>query len=308
MYRALLSAVGAAVVLVPAAPAAAWTRPGHMVSAAIAYQDLMATDPEIVREILRIIEAHPDRGPFEVAVGRDIDDARERAKFVEIARWPDDIRGGAQDHPTWHYHVRPIIDRQNPPPAGTTGKERGAALEAFALNVAVARDPDAPLADRAVALCWIFHIVGDIHQPFHNSERYAAEWPASDALGGKVFVIDPQTGKPIPLHWFWDDSISRSPATAEAFVKGTVLTARHPRASFAELKSAEPSAIGRWSDESYALAGSLAYRADAPRATSAEAARPATSAYLRDSMVAAEQRLTLSGYRLADILRVMFRK
>src|SRR3546814_1551374 len=66
MMRALPSATIAAALIVPAAPAAAWTRPGHMVSAAIVYQDLMTTDPEVVREILRIIEAHPDRGPFEV--------------------------------------------------------------------------------------------------------------------------------------------------------------------------------------------------------------------------------------------------
>jgi hypothetical protein len=308
MHRLLLPAAVTVVLTLAATPAAAWTRPGHMVSAAIAYQDLMATDPDVVREILRIIEAHPDRGPFEVAVGRDLGAARERSKFVEIARWPDDVRGGALDHPTWHYRLRPILDRQAPPPAGTAGREHGAALEAFSLNVAVARDPEAPLADRAVALCWLFHIVGDIHQPFHNSERYGAEWLGGDKGGAQVFVTDPVTGQPIALHWFWDDSINRSPATAEAFARATDLSSRYPRASFAELKPGDAQAIARWSDESYSLAGSLGYRADAPRATSLEAAKPAPSAYLRDATVAAEQRLTLSGYRLADLLRVMFRK
>jgi len=307
MYRRLLAAA-AAVLVLPAAPANAWTRPGHMVSAAIAYRDLMESDPGIVREILRIIEAHPDRGPFEVAVGRESGEARDRAKFVEIARWSDDIRGGAQDHPTWHYRSRPIIDRASPPPAGTAFKERGAALEALALNIKVARDVDAPLADRAVALCWIFHVVGDIHQPFHNAERFGAAWPQGDALGSKVFVKDPQTGVPIVLHWFWDDSINRSPATGEAFDKAGVLTTRYRRAFFKQLKPTEAEATAQWSDESYHLAETLGYRADAPRETSAKAATDASATYLRDVIPAAEQRLTLSGYRLADLLRVIFRK
>src|SRR3546814_16929435 len=96
MMRALPSATIAAALIVPAAPAAAWTRPGHMVSAAIVYQDLMTTDPEVVREILRIIEAHPDRGPFEVAVGRDTGEARDRSKFVEIARRSEERRVGKE--------------------------------------------------------------------------------------------------------------------------------------------------------------------------------------------------------------------
>src|SRR3546814_12059179 len=116
-----------------------------------------------------------------------------------------------------------------------------------------------------------------------------------------VCSSDLQTGAPIVLHWFWDDAINRSPATSEAFAKATALTGRYPRTSFAQLKSTDAEAIARWSDESYALAGTLGYRADAPRETSSETAKPATPTYLRDSIPAAEQRLTLSGYRLADL-------
>jgi hypothetical protein len=298
-----------AMTLASATPAAAWTRPGHMVAAAIAYQELMATDPDVAHEVLRLIEAHPDRGPFEVAIGRDTGEQRDRSRFVEIARWPDDIRGGSYDHPTWHLRLRPILDRQSPPPAGARMAAHGAALEAFAPNVAVARDPQAPAADRAIALCWIFHIIGDIHQPFHNAERYGADWPDGDAAGSKVFVDDPQTGEPIALHWLWDDAINRSPATTEAFAKAATLMTRYPRATFArQLAAGTSEDIALWSDESYALAGDLGYRSDAPRATTKEAAQPAAAAYLRDSVPAAERRLTLSAYRLTNLLRAMFDK
>lgn len=303
--RLALAAILSTWTATAASPANAWTRPGHMVSAAIAYDDLMATDPEVVRQILTIIAAHPDRGPFEVAIGRDTGEQRDRNVFVEIARWPDDIRGGAHDHPTWHYRARPVIDREFPPPAPTAASPSGAAYEAYGLNLAVARDPRAPLADRAVALCWIFHIVGDIHQPFHNAERYGAAWPNGDALGGKVFVKDPATGEPISLHWLWDDSINRSPATADAFEKARALTARYPKTAL-EARLRAPETIEQWSDESYALANTLAYRFDAPRAADKTTATPPSQAYLRDMLPAAEERLTLSGYRLARILRDIF--
>lgn len=291
--------------LAAATPAMAWTRPGHMVSAAIAYDELMASDPDVVRQVLAIIAAHPDRGPFEVAVGRDNGEARNRNLFLEIARWPDDIRGGIWDHPTWHYFARPVIDQAAPPPATAKPSAHGEAYEAFALNVAVARDPLAPIADRAVALCWIFHILGDIHQPFHNAERFGAAWPDGDSLGAKVFVKDPETGEPIALHWLWDDSINRSPATADAFRKARELVAHYPRADFArQLDSART--IEQWSDESYGLARTLAYREDAPRTSDKAAAGPAAESYLRDMAPAAQARLTLAGYRLADLLRVIF--
>lgn len=277
---------------VAAAPASAWTRPGHMVAAAIAWDELSRRDPAVLKEFARIMAAHPDPGPFQVAIGRAEGEERDRRIFLETARWPDDIRGGAHDHPTWHYALRPVAQGGASPTA-----PHGQAPEALALNLAVARDPAAPIADRAVALCWIMHILPDIHQPLHAAERVAAAWPNADQAGSKVWVLDPVTGKPISLHWYWDDSINRDGTPEAAFARARELVARYPRQAEKGRNDA-----AAWLDESYALARSLAYRSDAPVATRAEDAKAAAERYAADVAPAAEARLTRAAYRLADVL------
>ena len=34
---------------------------------------------------------------------------------------------------------------------------------------------NAAAEDKAVEICWIFHLVGDIHQPLHNAEYFSSE-------------------------------------------------------------------------------------------------------------------------------------
>ena len=58
--------------------------------------------------------------------------------------------------------------------------------------------------DRAVAACWVFHLVGDIHQPLHNVSYFSSA-PAfvRGDLGGNKFGIKAD-GKRWRLHGFWD--------------------------------------------------------------------------------------------------------
>ena len=303
-YFALFAVFGLS--LLASLPASAWTRPGHMVTAAIAYDDLAVHDGKIIDQVVALMANHPDHGTFEVAIGRAKDEARARRIFLEMARWPDDVRGGAYDHPTWHYAFRPAVDPHAPPPVRPADDIAGAAFEAFALNVKEAADPHAPPADRAVALCWIFHLVGDIHQPLHTAQLFSSRFPAGDKGGSVEFVRDPQTGEPVTLHWFWDDSVNRLDEPEAASARAKELEMQFPRAQLAELGTgpALPSQFPHWaSDESYPLAVSLAYRADVTYGDSAEHAAALPPKYIADSTAAAARRVALAGYRLADILR-----
>lgn len=290
-------------------PAFAWTRAGHMVTAAIAYDELAAHDPQVIDRIMEIMAHHPERGPFEVAIARTTGAERTRRIFLETARWPDDIRGGAYDHPTWHAAFRPVIDAQDPPPKlppATVGYE---AFEALPLNVHVAADSLAPESDRAVALCWVFHIVGDIHQPLHTAQLYSRQFPDGDRVGSLAFVLDPKTHEPFNLHWFWDDRVSQTDEPDGAFARAHELEKKYPRAQFVEelaRDKARPANIEAWADESYAAAKSVAYGPNRPRAMSAADAKLPDDAYVKASTAVAERRLTLAGYRLADLLRSIF--
>jgi hypothetical protein len=286
-----------------------WSQEGHMVIGAIAYDELRANEPRLVEFVLDLVSQHPDRGPFEVAAGRATGEARGRLIFMEMARWPDDVRKGMYDHPTWHYSSRPLIDPRQPPPLNPRDTAAGSALEAFALNLSVAKDPRAPASDRAIALCWLFHLVGDIHQPLHAADEYSTIYPSGDRGGGLQYIIDPQSQQPMSLHWYWDQAVNRSSDAAAS--RAVELRARFPRTQFPELaEHAELTAqadaaddFKSWMAESYTLARSQAYRNDLST-NSDEKQAPALSAqYVANTSAVAERRLTLSSYRLVDVLR-----
>jgi hypothetical protein len=88
--------------------------------------------------------------------------------LAEASTWPDEQRSNPA--PFWQKEADPF--HYVTVPEGKTYAEVGApadgdALSALARFAATVRDPDAPRADRALALRFIIHIVGDLHQPLH---------------------------------------------------------------------------------------------------------------------------------------------
>lgn len=293
--------------LVASLDAFSWTRPAHMVSAAVAYDDLLVRDQQVIDEIMELMSHHPDPGPFQVAIGRATGTERTQRIFLEMARWPDDIRGGFQDHPTWHYAFRPYVDPQDPPPHKPLDVIAGSAFSALALNIEIATDPRAASSERAVALCWIFHLVGDLHQPLHTAQLFSSKYPNGDHGGSSEYVLDASTGgEPQTFHWYWDDSVHRDGEPQAVLVRARQLEEAFPRERFKELSKdpAHASDITGWAAESYLLASSFTYRValSDERAT----AKPPPASYVEQMKTSAERRLTLAGYRLADLLRRIF--
>lgn len=302
---ALLGLIAAASV---ATSASAWTRPGHMVTAAVAYDEIGRLRPDLLATLGAILDAHPDRGPFQVAVDRTTGAERARRMFLECARWPDDVRLTPQDQPTWHAALWPVVAADAPAQtrARLTGRHdapSGEALQALALNYAVLADPRAAVPARAQALCWVLHVTGDIHQPLHTAELFSAAYPAGDMGGGRQFVRDPLGGGSIALHWLWDDSISRSGLAADADRRARELEALHPRAAFRTLGPFRPDAFAGWArEESYRLAVSVAYGAGVPTAPAEAAAAAVPDAKWQEIRREAEARAALAGYRMADVV------
>lgn len=280
----------------------AWSRPTHMVTASIAYRMLATQHPRRLQELLDILAAHPDRGPFEVAIDRAIGDEQQRRLFYECARWPDDARGTPYDHPTWHYAARPII-RDAQAPKDPEINISGAAFEAFALNLRVLNDPIASKPERAVALCWVMHLVGDIHQPLHNAQLFSSTYPNGDRLGSLQFVRERATDRPVTLHWFWDDRVHR-----EGSIETVEAAADRIRSQSASKETIRPpftspvDAFHRWSEESYAIAIRDAYGSDLRNSPDVTTAPPMTDRYRSSSADIAAKRVSDAGTRLASVL------
>ena len=305
--RAVLSLLAMLLALTAAAPAAAWTRPGHMVTAAIAYDEIQRLRPDLLPVIAALLDAHPDRGPFQVAVDRSTGAERARRMFLECARWPDDVRLTLYDHPSWHAAMWPVVAADAPPEARARAAARGDgpagdAIQALQLNLHVLGDPKATTSDRAMSLCWALHVLGDIHQPLHTAELFSAAWPHGDGGGSLEYVQDPIGPEPIVLHWLWDDSINRSGVAADVDRRAREIEAAHPRSSLAALSAATgPDRFTAWAHgESYPLAVSFAYGAGIPTAPTAAAAPAVPDAYWQRLRREAEVRIALAGYRIAD--------
>jgi hypothetical protein len=290
-----------------ATSAAAWTRPGHMVTAAIAYDEIARQRPDLLPALEKLLDAHADRGPFQVAIDRTTGAERARRMFLEAARWPDDVRQTPHDHPTWHAALWPVVAPDAPAEirarlARRSEQPSGEALEALALNRALLADPRASAAARAEALCWVLHVLGDIHQPLHTAERFSAAWPDGDGGGGKPLVRDPLSDEAIALHWLWDDSISRSGVAADADQRAREIAARYPRTALPELKAGSADFAAWAKRESYPLAVSFAYGAEPPTSADPASAPAVPEAYWRDLRGHAERRVALAGYRMAEVV------
>ena len=74
------------------------------------------------------------------------------------------------------------------------------------------RSRNAAAEDKAVAICWIFHLVGDIHQPLHNTEYFSRkEGLQQGDQGGNRFGLK-INGRKWKLHAFWDDLLGEDTA------------------------------------------------------------------------------------------------
>lgn len=304
----------AAVALAAPCAALAWSNQGHQATGAIAYDDLMRTDPGIVAKVVEIEKSHPDRARFEARLKGLAGADRDRMLFQLMARWPDDAREGPYDHPSWHYWLSTVMDTTHPiklPPALLATKA-GEAPEAFALARAAVADANSDTADRAVMLCWIFHLVGDIQQPLHAGHLVSTRFPLSDRGGTIDFVRGGAGEAPVYLHQYWDDRLGPD-STDDAAVNATVsrVEAKVPRSALPDLEPAhtDEAAFRSWAAESYQLAVDEAYRKGQVSgvATAAPDAPIVPADYGPRAREIAERRVATGGYRIADVLRAVLK-
>jgi S1/P1 Nuclease len=171
-------------------PAKAWNIPGHMLSGAIAYQVLQQENPQTIEKVKAVLENHPWYGNQWQARLQDVSVADHGlVLFMQAARWPDDIRirDKQQHRGSWHYINWPFKPDGQPASVQVREPEPVNILTALAENESVAKNGNDP-ERRAIALAWLFHLVGDIHQPLHTAQLFTVEYPQGDRGGNEICV------------------------------------------------------------------------------------------------------------------------
>jgi hypothetical protein len=309
LFRKLLIIAGA--LFLAAAPGLAWNRAGHMVMGAITFDEIQSTSPATVARVVAILRQHPQyesrwKPQIEGMSAGLSEQDQERYLFMLAARWPDDIRGDkAFDHPQWHYIDYPYKPRGQPASVPAPAPVGENIVEAFQQNVAIIQSATSPDAQKAVALCWIFHLMGDSHQPLHAVSLFTTEFPKGDQ-GGNLFFIRPDPSKPETrnLHSYWDGILLTDDHYDPAWVLAATIESSQDRVT--SKKSVE-SRFEKWTHESFDLAVSGVYRKGKLKiSTDKDAGTPLPRNYHAAAERIATRQVALAGDRLADFLRTNF--
>jgi hypothetical protein len=108
---------------------------------------------------------------------------------------------------------------------------------------------DGPPSDKALACCWLLHLVGDLHQPLHSTALISERFPTGDRGGNSIPTV--QGGN---LHALWDGLLGRRHRPND--VKREVAELRER----SELWKVDTECnVEAWIQESHELAKSFAY-------------------------------------------------
>lgn len=165
----------AALLAASSSPVLAWGQTGHRVTGTIAERNLSGIARARIHAIL----------------GDET--------LAEASTWPDEMRSAPtafwqETANPWHYVTVP---------GGKSYAEAGAPPEGDALTAldrfaTVLRDPASSREDKQLALRFIVHIIGDVHQPLHAGN-------GTDRGGNDVTVMF--GGRETTLHSVWDSGI-----------------------------------------------------------------------------------------------------
>ncbi|WLD12072.1 S1/P1 nuclease [Planctellipticum variicoloris] len=313
-------------VLFLAAHAQAWSDAGHKIIASIAFRQLTPAQRE---RIVALLKHHPRYAQdFEGAVPAEVRSGAAELKdewaFQQAAIWPDLVRGFPEAEKekfhrgTWHYINRPLFltDRDRERLQGsiainlTLDPTQSAVqdlnvVQAIRLARRLAGDPAADKSERALMLTWIFHTVGDVHQPLHSTAMFAEGlFPEGDRGGNLI-----RTGQRSNLHSVWDGLPGGRMAVTEARNRALGLIAKPDRRSLGEAAGRQLDEV-EWVAESHAACRDAVYCAEVlaflrqlPRDGRRELPSLALSeSYLKSAGAVAETRIVSAGYRLGTVL------
>lgn len=296
----------------------AWNETGHKVVAFIAWEDLT---PKTRAAVAELLSHHPryEKDLIDDLPPTATPDERARHAFAVAATWPDMVRGqahpmhAAYSRPFWHYINIPYEDGA-PAAVREPAAEPGPGNIVEALEHCTKELKDANVTDeqKAIDLCWVAHLVGDIHQPLHAVTRYSKQFPNGDTGGNSAMVLrdPPYPDSRANLHFVWDSIAGqfRSESIDRFLASGLRNDADHSRQRLQPVANA-PVDFAAWARESHDTAVEHVYLNGKLEVAAGRKNEPTTQpipslppGYVKDAERVAMRRIALAGYRLADVL------
>jgi len=242
--------------LVTAKPTFSWFDKGHRVVGLIAQAHLTAAART---EIEKILPAN--------------------TTLADASVWPDHEGRNVRDFDPLHYVSIP--DHAAGYDQARDCPERNCMVEALTWFSAAVADKNAPVMTRRLALRFVAHLVGDMHQPLHAG--LAADRGGVDI---RVSYREQSTN----LHFFWDrELVELEPGNEEDIAKR--LTANLTEEERLQWQAGDPK---QWTEESLTLVRSHAYYTGPSGDLSDD--------YVEKARPVVRRRLAQAGLRLAWLL------
>ena len=283
--RHLIRSLLPLLLIVSSSIALAWHDTGHMVVAEIASKRL---SPDVRKEIDRLL----------LIGGTD-----KTNEMLTAACWADDFK--TRENGLWHYinyHFR--TDGK----ATSLQPEKENVVWAIRKFSEVLRNKESKDAEKADALRYLLHFVGDIHMPLHNTARDTDAFPQGDRGGNDFKLIAPKGMKPEPrnLHFLWDFGAGNFPQaerplapesrTTIAEIAREATRQNSAAALESQIRISDPEA---WALEGFELCKSKVYGLNENVEPSAQ--------YLAMVRKESLRLVALAGYRLGNLLNELLK-
>jgi hypothetical protein len=130
-------------------PALAWGRLGHRLTARVAEQRLSPNARLAVASLLEPGES-----------------------MADASTWADDHKRSIPGSGAWHYVDVPLQYPRYEPQFAGEDPSMGCIVPKLRQFTAAVADPSLPVEDRRVALRFVIHLMGDLHQPLHVGDNH----------------------------------------------------------------------------------------------------------------------------------------
>lgn len=163
-----------------------------------------------------------------------------------VSGWADTIRLRRRETMNWHHVEIPLLRSHYIPSEDCPD---GCVIQAVDQQVRILRDRNASAAERAEALKFVVHLLGDLHQPFRVTTNNKPDDEGATKV--KVVLTD---GRATNLRAFWDDHLineALGDSTLEAYA--AQLGSRLRSRSQSSLASTEGS-FTEWAIEAHRIA------------------------------------------------------
>jgi len=235
--RALIGRACVAVLLFASlpSPAFAWWDFAHKTVARIADRAVTPKTRAAIRALLR----HAPELATPTCKLRTIEDA---------SIWPDCIKGLGERFSyagSWHYQN---VDICKPFDLTSPCKDGNCVSAQIERDLKLLEDRTVPARERLMALAFLIHFVGDLHQPMHAGDH-------GDLGGNRVKADYGIAAGRINLHMIWDGYLAERAITTPPAGPIGLLSEIPP----GDRAAAAAGSVEDWSRESWAVAHDIAY-------------------------------------------------